>query len=285
MNKTNIHEPDLDNLLKRALEDDLPPEAEARMSRQFLGLKRGLYQTEPLPQPDGWLWVRGKFRKEILAVASMAMIILGLVMQLSGSQNTLAYSIDKLKVIVTISDGLNRASSMDCAVMTPSADGGKTSYRIRWRAIGDVRVDMDSASGAQTLWISDETVSVTGPGGGDVRSMPISTLTPGPVWQPALEFVSPRTLAKHMEEQYGLMQSVGRSSIGTDEFLIVGQEGQQDVEITVDEKTYLPKSLHRYSHDLDRINGERKCILEARFLWNQLIPAESFSPPNRGAGR
>ncbi len=285
MNKTNIPGPDLDNLLKRTLKDDLPPEAEARMSRQFLSLKRTLYRTECLPVPYGWLWMRVLLRKEILAAASAAMMILGLVMQLRGSQSALAHSIEQLKVIVTISAGLNRASSMDCAVLKPGGKGKPTSYRVRWRATGDVRMDMDSADGAQTLWISNEIVSIAGPGGGDVRSMTLNTMIPGPVWQPAWEFMSPELLAKHIEEQYGLMQSGGRASAGTNEFLIVGREGRQDVELAVDATTYLPRVLKKYSLDSGQTNSARICTMEARFLWNQPVAAELFSPRTPAAGR
>jgi hypothetical protein len=197
------------------------------------------------------------------------MIILGLLMQMGGSQ-ALAHSIEKLKVIVTISVGLNRASFMDCVVLKPGAEGEQKSYRVRWRATGDARVDMDSAAGAQALWISNETVS---------------TMIPGPVWQPALEFLSPKIVAKNMEEQYGLMQSGGRSNAGTNEFLIVGREGRQDVEFVVDAKTYLPKVLKKYSHGSDRATGARNCVLEARFLWDQPVPAEFFSPQTPAAER
>jgi len=62
------------------------------------------------------VWVRGLFRKEILAAVSVAMIILGLVMQLGGSQSALAHSIGQLKVILSISAGLDRAASMECVV-------------------------------------------------------------------------------------------------------------------------------------------------------------------------
>jgi hypothetical protein len=277
MNKTNIPEPDLDNLLKRTFKDDLPPEAEAKMNRQFLSLEGILERTQSLAEADEWPWHR-LFRKDILAVASAAMMILGLVMQLRGSQTALAHTIEKLKVIVTISGGLNRTSSMDCLVLRAGADGEQTSYHVRWHAAGDARVDMVSADGAQTLWISDETVSIAGHGGGDARSMSINTMTPGPVWQPALEFLSPKILAKHMEQRYGLMQTGERRSAGSIEFLIVGREDGEVVEITVDAKTYLPKVLRKYALDSGRTNAERICLTEARFLWDQPISPELFVP-------
>ena len=285
MNKTSIPEPDLDKLIRRALSDDIPPEAEARMSRQFVNFKHSVAGNERLPKPDGWRWMNGPFRKEVLAVAAAVMMILGLVMQLSGGQNVLAHSIEQLKVIATITMGLDRVSSMDCRVLEPATEGEQPSYRIRWRTGDEVRVDMDSGDGAQTLWISNDTVSVSGQGGGGVRSMSVDTMTPGPVWQPALEFMSPETVAKHIEEQYGLMQSIGRVSAGTNEFLIVGREGGRDVEVTVDAKTYLPKMLKKYSRDSNRSNGARDCVVEARFLWNRPIPGELFSPRTPAAER
>ena len=279
MNKMNIPEPNLDKLLKQALKDDLPPEVEARMNRRFLNLKAILDRPEQSAEPDGWLWMRGPLPREILAVASAVMLILGVVMQPSGSQSALAHSIGQLKVIVTISMSLNRAAFMDCTIRKkPGAGGAQSSYHVRWRAPGDARMDMVSADGAQTIWISNETISFADSDGRAVRSIPIETMTQGPVWRPALEFVTPTLLAKHMEEQYGLMQAGERSGAGSDEFLIVGREDRQVVEITVDARSYLPKVLKKYALDSGRTNGERDGLMEVCFLWNQPISPELFVP-------
>jgi hypothetical protein len=278
VNNMNIPEPDLDNLLKQALKDDLPPEAKAGMDRQFINLKRRIDQVERCAEPEGWLWMRRPLRREILAVASAVLLILGVVMQLSGSPSALAHSIEQLKVIITVSMSLNRTAIMDCTVLKPNAGGENSSYHVRWRAPGDARMDMVSSDGAQTIWISNGTISFADSDGGAVRSMPIKTMTPGPVWQPALEFMTPTLLAKHMEEQYGLMRTGERSGAGSSEFLIIGREDGQAVEITVDARTYLPKVLKKYASDSGRTNGDRVCLMEVRFLWNQPIPRELFVP-------
>ncbi len=278
MNRSNSPEPDLDELLKQALKDDLPPEAEAKMNWQFLNLKRTLGRSESLAEADEWPW-HGLFRKEILAVASAVMLILGVVMHLSGSQSALAHSIEQLKVIITISVSLNRAVYMDCTVIKPEAGGKNISYRVRWHANGgDSRVDMASSEGAQTIWVSDKTISFAGSDGLSMRSMPIETIAPGPVWEPAMEFRTPALLAKHMEERYGLMQTSGRTGAGSGEFLITGREGRQAVEITIDARTYLPKVLKKYALDAGKTNGDRVCLMEVRFHWNQPIPGELFVP-------
>jgi hypothetical protein len=212
-------------------------------------------------------------------------LILGVVMQLNGSQSALAHSIEQLKVIVTVSMSLNRTAFMDCTVLKPGAGGGNASHHMRWRAPGDARMDMVSDDGAQSIWISNETISFADSDSGAVRSMPIKTMTPGPVWKPALEFMTPALLAKHMEEQYGLMQTGERRGAESGEFLILGREDGQAVEITVDARTFLPKVLKKYAPDSGRTNGERDCIMEVRFLWNQPISPEVFVPGPLGGER
>jgi hypothetical protein len=278
MNKQNIPEPDLDKILKQALKDDLPPEAEAGMNRQFLNFKRTLDPIERLAEPDGWLGIRGSLQRKILAVASAVMLILGVVMHLSGSQNALAHSIEQLKVITTVSMSLNRTAYMDCTVSNPGAVGEHSSYHVRWLASGDARMDRVSAGRAQTIWISNETISFADSDGGAVRSMPIKTMPPGSAWQPALEFMTPMLLAKHMKEQYGLMQPGDRSNTGSGEFLIVGREDQQAIEITIDSRTYLPKVLKKYALDSSRTNGDHICLMEVQFHWNQPLRDELFVP-------
>ncbi len=281
MNKSNIPEPDLDKLLKQALKDDLPPDAEARMSRQFLILEHTLDRHEGATEANGRPRTHGLLRRDILALASAVMLIVGIGMQLSGSPSALAHSIEQLKVVGTVSVSLNRAVFMDCTIVKPEAGGESTSYRVLWRENGDTRLDMASAGAAQTIWISGGTISFAGSDDGSIRSMPLKTMPPGPVWQPAMEFAAPALLAKLMEERYGFMQAGERRSAGSGEFLIVGREDRQAVEITVDARTYLPKLLKKYAPVSGQTNGDRICLMEVRFRWNQPISGELFVPGHR----
>jgi hypothetical protein len=285
MNKAKIPESDLDRLLSQALKDDLAPEAEARMNNQFLRFKHALVNPKPQSRSDPWLWINRPFRKEIFAAASAAIMILGLVLQLAGSQNVFAHTIEQLKLIVTVSASLNRVVHLDCTISKPGPDGETTTYHLLWRANGDARLDMVSAGGEQTIWISDETISFAGSDGGSIHSMPLKTIAPGPVWEPAMEFRTPALLAKHMEERYGLMQSGEGVGAGSDEFLITGRDGGQAVEISVDARTYLPKVLKKFAANSSGTNGNRVCLMEARFFWNQPVSEELFVPgPLAGTG-
>ena len=58
MNNRKVPDPDWDTLLKQVLKDDLPPEAEARLSRHFFNLKSRIDRLEqPAGQGTGWPWV------------------------------------------------------------------------------------------------------------------------------------------------------------------------------------------------------------------------------------
>jgi hypothetical protein len=278
MNRSNFQEPDLAKILKQGLKDDLPPEIEARISRQFLNFRRTLDQPGCIAAAAAWSWMHGLFRKEILAIASAILLILGIVMQIGGPQTVLAHSIERLKVVAAVSMSLNRTAFMDCTIMKSGLSGERIYYHVRWRANGDARVDMVSGGSRQTIWISKETISRSSSDGGSIHSMPLTTIAPGPVWQPAMEFRTPAALAKNIEEQYGLMQTGAKSGAGSGEFLVLGREDRQAVEITVNAGTYLPKALKKYAPDSGDTNGSRVCLLEVQFHWNQPSPGELFVP-------
>jgi hypothetical protein len=205
-------------------------------------------------------WALGAFRKEALIFALAVILILSSLMHFGENQSALANSISRMKVIIDVSARLNRAASMDCSVLKSGIGGENSSYRVRWGASDITRVDRKSPDGVQqTLWISDTTVP------------------PDPVWQPAMEFLTPTILARHVEGSYGLMQVGQRDAAEPNEFLLVGRENQQVIKIAVDERTYLPKTLRKCLPDSG--TGEaRDCVLEVRFLWNRPIPEELLIP-------
>jgi hypothetical protein len=168
---------------------------------------------------------------------------------------------------------------MDCTVLMPGAQRALSSYRVRWGATGTTRLDTDSTGREQrTLLIPDEAVSTALYANIAARATATARVHHDPVWQPALEFLTPAMLVQHMETQYGWIQAEDRSGAGQDEFLLVGQQEQQAVEIAVDARTYLPITLKKYPLDSNRTGGARTCLEEVRFQWNKPIPRELFTP-------
>jgi hypothetical protein len=225
---------------------------------------------------DRWMRSCGEFRQEILAIASAFMLILGVVMQLGGSQNALADSVERLTVMAAVSGSLHRARSMDCTVTKPGASDERVQYRLRWNAAGVTRVEMTSArSTGPTLWISNGTISAVDHEGGMVRSTSITDMPSS--WKAPLEFQTPATIAQHLE-RLGLRQADDQGSAQPGELVLVGQENQQVVEIDINSRTALPIALKKF---LPAHYGTSKGLAgfeEVRFQWNKAIPQELFIP-------
>jgi len=221
-----------------------------------------------------WLRACGAFRQQFLAFASSLMLILGVAMQLWGGQSALANSLKRLTVMASISGSLQRATSMDCTVMKADTENEISQYRIRWNTTGVTRIDRDSTGNTeQTLWITGAAVSV--PDEGNTVLSTVITAVPSD-WKPPLEFMTPTTLARHID-QYGIMQTEHQGVTGKDEFLLVGQKDQQIIEMTIDAGTYLPKTQKKYLLDSAR-GRERICLEDVRFQWNKPIPQELLVP-------
>jgi hypothetical protein len=242
----------------------------ARLRQQIQKVRATLARLDPAPslQPKPELGIGQPQARPIAFIPSTRLatvlttaivLILCGVSLLDGTQSILANSISQLKVIVDVSAVLKRTTSMDCYVLMPGSRSEK-SYRVRWSASSITRVDRESTGGVrQTLWISNTTVP------------------PDPVWQPSMEFLTPAILARHLEGSYGLMQTGQWKDAGSNEFQLVGREDQHVIEIAIDGRTYLPKTLRKYLPDSG--TGEaRKCVLEARFLWNRPVPEELMIP-------
>lgn len=223
-----------------------------------------------------WLRVCVSFRQEILAFASALMLILGAVMQLGGGESVLADSIERWTVMTAVSGSLYRATSMDCTMLKPGAEGESFRYRVRWSADGVTRIDMNPTEVIeQTVWISEGTVSTADSADGTVRSTAIATMPYK--WQPPMEILTPTILAQHLE-RYGLLQAERPNSAGPGELLLIGHADQQVVEIAIDAKTSLPTTLKRFSTHSARNGMGQVCLEEIRFQWNEPIPGELLVP-------
>jgi hypothetical protein len=225
---------------------------------------------------DRWMQACGKFRQEILALASAFMLILGVVMQLGGSQSVLADSMERLSIMAAVSGSLHRATSMECTVTKLGAADERVQYRLRWNTTGVTRVEMTSSGGTgQTLWTSNGTISAVDEEGGTVRSTSITNMLSK--WKAAAEFLNPAAIAQHME-RFGLRQADAQGRAQPGVLVLVGQENQQVVEIAINARTGLPIALKKYWPAPVGMGKELAGFEEVRFQWNKSIPQELFTP-------
>ena len=131
---------DLDELLKRALADDLPPDAAAQMRE---GLAR--FHKRTVRREDGAAFRTPLFQKTAWAALSLLFLISGGLLQGRGSRNPLSNGISLIKTRLAVSGELAAAESMFCSVRVRRADGASVDYEIAWRAGSRAEVRARSA--------------------------------------------------------------------------------------------------------------------------------------------
>jgi hypothetical protein len=164
----------IDDLLRQVLRDDLPPEQEEGLKRRLAQIKNALEQPELLPKKkrrpfrsllQGLHGLAGAFpvvRKGILALPSLALIILGFFMHLSGQRHVLADPVSLLNALVSVSEGIRRCSSMEGLIRIPLEDGEPLVCSIYWLPPDLTRLDIrEPGETARTIWISGHDIVVT----------------------------------------------------------------------------------------------------------------------------
>ncbi len=225
---------------------------------------------------DRWLRACSVFRQEILAFASAILLILGAAMQIAGGQSILANSIEQWTLMTAATEGLSRATSMDCTLIKPGAGDAPSQYRVRWSAAGVTRVDMNSIDTApRTLWISEGAILATDPEDGSMQSIPVEALSSE--GQPPKEYLSPEILAQCLK-RYQLTQVENQERAKPGELRLAGLDGSQTVELFVDVKTGLPKTMSKCLPASAPIGSQRICSEEVGFRWNEPIPKELLVP-------
>ena len=118
VNKRN-NDSKTDDLLKQVLKDDLPLEVEGRMKAQFNQYRGKIEQDTRLSRWgffSGWksaLRPGRTVRREVLALSSLIMIVVGAFLHVSGHRSAIAETLSFLNISVSVADQIENASSME----------------------------------------------------------------------------------------------------------------------------------------------------------------------------
>lgn len=142
---TSRHQNDagLDELLKSALADDLPPDVAAGMRDR---LARFRERTTPRERREASR--APLFRKTAWAALSLLTLVSGGLLQGWGSRNPLSDGISLVKTRLAVSGQLAAAESMSCSVRVRRPDGTSFDYEITWRAGGPAEVHLKGPEGS-----------------------------------------------------------------------------------------------------------------------------------------
>jgi hypothetical protein len=205
---------DLDELLKRALADDLPPDAAAEMRE---GLARFYKWTA---RREGGAASRAPlFRKTAWAALSLLFLISGSLLQGRGSRNPLSDGISLIKTRLAVSGELAAAESMSCSVRVRRADGASFDYEITWHAGSPPGVLVKRLEGSRPAEPPETSAGLA--------ALLASVSTPSAVG----------------DRLSGAWRSLGTSrdsgcDVGT--YAILAGDGQPALEFSIDMCTYLP---------------------------------------------
>ncbi len=292
MKKENSEEFEIDDLLKQTLKDDLPQDLEGRMKKHLMQFREKMAQSEEqhrketygvlsrLFQWEGLEWMKWMFKKQVLAPASIIMVVLGAILQVSGPRSVLAESISLFKTSVIVSDRVSHAGSMECLMKVPAEKDQHHEYSIQWLSPDLTRVQAKKPTQdiIKTMWISEEEITIADHATNTLRKVEEVDQIDDPEFKQALGLLSPLDLVEQMGGIWRLKQYKQHGDCEWGTFVIENLEEKALLEITVDLCTFLPTNYKLFLADPNKENGEGKILMEVIFKWNTSIEPQSMLP-------
>jgi len=283
---------DVDGLLKNALDDNLPAEAERRMQRRLAEFRERI--ERPGQEPDtsaARFWrklfgpgyrpavVRWIFNKQSLAFLSIFMLAVGGFLQATGHRSALAESLTGLRTSVTVADSLRQSGFMECRVQMAAKEGVPSDYVIRWVQPGMTRVDVQRAGEVRaTLWITNGDVAVIDHLKNMSQKFASLEQLKDSVFQPVLAFLSPAVLAENMDQRWQLERFEQETGSHQGTFTFTNHEKGSVIKMTVDLDTFLPVQISRSRLGAGK-GGPAEEVMRLDFTWNQPESTQSLILP------
>jgi hypothetical protein len=213
---TSRHQSDagLDELLKSALADDLPPDVAAGMRERAARFRERMARRE-----EGAAFRAPMFRKTAWAALSLLFLVSGGLLQGRGSRSPLADGISLLKTRLAVSGRLADAESMSCSVRIRRPDGASIDYEIAWRAGRPAEVRAEGPEG---------------PAPGGPPEMP-EALASTVAW-----LSTPSSVGKRLSGGWRFIRTSWEAGCDVGAYAIPAGPGSEALEFTIDLCAYLP---------------------------------------------
>lgn len=292
MKKENSGKFEIDDLLKQTLKDDLPPELESRMKKQLKLFREKMERSEQKRRKgtngilwrifhgEGLKWMRWMLKKQVLAPASIIMVVLGAILQITGPSSVLAESISLLKTSVIVSDRVSHARSMECSIQVLAENEQHLKYSIQWLYpnLTRVQVKKQNQNIIKTMWISEEEITIVDHEANIMRKVKNVNQIDDPEFQPVMDLLSPLNLVERMEGKWRLKHYKQHGDCEWGTFNVAIPEQKTLLELTVDLCTFLPTGFKKFLEDPREESGEGKILMNVNFKWNKSIPPQLMVP-------
>ncbi len=294
MNKEKPRTVDVDELLKGALKDDLPAEAERRMQRRLAQFRERIEQPEQQPEISAsvfWqklfglkdrIWIRRIFNRASLAYSSVFMLAIGGFLQATGHRNALADTITSLETSVSVADSVRHKRFMKCRVQMPGKDGAPMDYIVRWLPPNTTRVDAQGGKDVrETLWITSDGVVVVDHLKSTSQKFESLEQIHDSLFQPVMGFLSPAMLAENMDQRWQLRRFEQKTGSHQGTLTFLNYEKVSVLKMAVDLGTFLPVHISQ-----SRLSGEKggrdEEVMRIDFAWDQPVSPQRMIPETQG---
>jgi hypothetical protein len=274
---------DVDDLVRRVLADDAPPEALRGMAsvlRRFheaRGRDAAAAGREGEGGRPAFPWLRPEWRwgRRALAFASLLLVVLGGTLHLAGPRSALADSLFSLNTLVSVSKQVRLAEAMDAAVRAEGPDGSPLDYVIAWRAPGTSRVEIRSGGRLlEVLTASLDGVAVEDRISGLRLERPALADVQDSLLESVLWLATPGSIAERIDSRWIPWGGRAPGENGTGAWTLSDPEGRLTVRMLVDPETLRPVEIVLLRAGESTAGGAGGALLAARFVWNDSATGE-----------
>ncbi|MCP4219963.1 MAG: hypothetical protein GY765_35355, partial [bacterium] len=162
------NDPQLDQLLKNTMKDDLPESLAEEMQDRLFAFRRKMSDASnenasPVKRLLKYLAI-GNIPRAVLAFASIFFVILGSLSHMSAPQNTLADSVSAMAAATFAMKQIKHSESMHCTVQVIEGANAPLNYSIKWKTPNQtvVKATCLPKNINKSLWIAgNNTVTIT----------------------------------------------------------------------------------------------------------------------------
>lgn len=287
---TKPEDQNIDHLLQQAFKDDMPQAAKTAMKEQLDQFRLMMEQaktrkTSADQKMFQWTfrfgsvrWTHFLFKKEVIIMVSLMMIVLGSFIQSAGSPNRLTENLSVLGTSVVVSDEISRSYSMECSIELFGESQKSLNYSIQWLTpnLSKIRVKDSNDTPLKTIWISEEEIVIVD----HVHDIRYKKKHPAhldePIIKPIVGYLAPTELLERMYGEWQLKQYQEQKECAQGTFTIGLPNERETLEVTIDLCTYLPRSIKKIC--LAETYDEEKLIFSIQYSWNVPLSRDQLSP-------
>lgn len=297
----------VDDLLKRELPDDLPRETKEKMDYTLTRFREQL-EVHSSPSFLGrWLgngaellkkFRSGRlvfsphmFKKAAITLTSVFFVVVGTIMQMSGTRSVLAESTAAFGSSVSVVNQIRGTQELQCSIRVSSRTTEPVQYDIRWTAPGKVLVNMiknekGNEIKLKTFYINNLGVTIKY----HITGTHLRLNRDGRINDPDLfrirDFLFPGRLAVLLSGKWEPLAPGYRGKLKWQRYRIVSEKTGGHMEVTIDNRNRVPLSikLYRGGQPADftgpaAARGNKRVIMiDARFSWSgkDTVPMDEY---------